>query len=103
IETNFIQNNLISSSNFPNPFNPSTTIEFSIEQNQQNEQVKLVIYNIKGEKVRELPIVTPSPSHTFSVTWNGTDDYNKPVSSGVYFYKMKAGEYNSIKKMMLLK
>jgi len=83
--------------NYPNPFNPSTTIEFTIEQNRQYE---LEIYNLKGQIVKEYshPELVEG-----SVTWNGHDDNNKPVSSGVYFYKLKSGEFESINKMLLMK
>jgi hypothetical protein len=97
--------------NYPNPFNPETTIYFTTTENiglrstspGQAQNTKLSIYNIKGEKVRELPIVTPSPSHTLSVTWNGTDDNGKPVTSGIYFYKLESGNKSSVKKCLLLK
>ena len=100
-------------SNYPNPFNPSTTISFNISRKDvglrstspgQAKDVEIIIYNIKGEKVRELPIVTPSPSHTLSITWTGTDDSGKPVSSGVYLYQLKVGnKFSQTRKMLLLK
>ncbi len=96
-KSEFLISNLTS---FPNPFNPTTTISFSIPE---DVYVKITIYNIKGQKVRELPIVTPSPSHTLSVTWDGTDSNNKPVSSGIYFYKISSGNESVMKKMLLLK
>jgi predicted outer membrane repeat protein len=93
--------------NYPNPFNPSgagrspiTTISFSIPNDCNLE---LSIYNIKGQKVKEFLIISPSPGHTLSVTWDGTDDNNKPVSSGIYFYKLKAGDFQKVKKMILLR
>ncbi len=97
-------------SSFPNPFNPKTTIHFSIEQNQQNEQIELEIYNLKGQKIKtleNLESASPSPFFAdgvgYSITWDGTDDNNQPVSSGIYFYKLKAGKYTSTKKMILMK
>jgi len=90
--------------NYPNPFNPTTTIEFSIEQNQQNEQIKLEIYNIKGEKVKSLPILSPSPVHALSIIWDGTDENNQPVSSGIYLYQLKVnGMKIAVKKCLFLK
>jgi len=86
-------------SNFPNPFNPTTTIHFSIEQNQQNEQIELEIYNLKGQKVKQFSDIRGQTS----VIWNGTDQNNKPVSSGIYLYKLEAGKYTSTKKMILMK
>jgi hypothetical protein len=98
--------------NYPNPFNPSTTIQFSNEQNQPQlyngagkyEQIKIEIYNIKGQKVKEFLIVSPSPGHTLSVTWDGTDENNQPVSSGIYFYKLKINNTTkAVRKMLLIK
>jgi hypothetical protein len=99
-QIHYYQNQL---SNYPNPFNPSTTIEFRLgnELNEQDE-LSLSIYNLKGQKVKTLP-VSKSQSHTVSVVWNGTDDYNKSVSSGIYFYKLKAGDFEKTKKCLLMK
>ncbi len=88
--------------NYPNPFNPTTTIEFSIEQNQQNELTELVIYNLKGQKVKQL-ISDQLSAGQHSVVWNGDDENNKPVSSGMYFYNLRVRRYSSTKKMILLK
>ncbi len=64
--------------------------------------VNLEVFNIKGQKVKTLvDKVLPAGQH--SVVWNGKDENGKPVSNGVYFYKMKAGQYTSTKKMILLK
>ena len=97
-------------SNYPNPFNPSTTISFSIEQNVQDELLGLVIYNLKGQKVKDL---SPSLCHPefiegrgekqYSVIWNGTDENNQSVSSGIYFYKLKSANFEEAKKMILMK
>jgi len=87
------------SSNYPNPFNPETTIDFSFSQ---DNQVKLTIYNIKGQRIREY-IMNNDKYKTNKIVWNGTDDNGKPVTSGLYFYKLKAGEYEKTKKMILMK
>ncbi len=89
--------------NYPNPFNPSTTIAFSISI---PGHVTLEVFNIKGEKVKILVDgVLDVNNHT--VTWNGTDNAGKSVASGVYFYKLisdgNSGRYTSTKKMILLK
>ncbi|MCF7868873.1 MAG: T9SS type A sorting domain-containing protein, partial [Candidatus Cloacimonetes bacterium] len=85
--------------NYPNPFNPSTTIAFNLAN---AGHVTIDVYNIKGEKVRTLVDGEfTATSHT--VTWDGIDDNNKQVSSGVYFYKMKADKYVQTKKMILMK
>jgi len=95
--------------NYPNPFNSSTTISFQIsnEQNQQDEQIKIDIYNIKGQKVRTLECVNDvdakATESLYSKTWNGTDENNKPVSSGIYFYRLKTDGFSQTKKMILTK
>ena len=86
--------------NYPNPFNPITTISFDLPVYIANPVIE--IFNVKGEKVRELPIVSPSPAHTLSVKWDGTDNYQNQVSSGVYLYRIKTDEGISISKKMLL-
>jgi len=86
--------------NYPNPFNPETTIKFTTENIEKNTE--LVIYNLKGQKVKIL-INEKLEAGNHQVVWNGKDENGKPVSSGIYFYKMKAGEYTSMKKMILMK
>jgi len=90
--------------NYPNPFNPSTSITFKLsnELNQQIENLELIVYNLKGQKVKKLEIINLKLGIN-NVEWNGTDQNNKSVSSGIYFYKLKAGNFQQIRKMMLLK
>jgi len=91
-------------SNSPNPFNPETTIQFSNEQNQQNEQIKIEIFNIKGQKVKTFLINTYTHTPINTVIWDGTDENNLPVGSGIYLYKLKLDDKKvATKKMMLLK
>ncbi|MCK4653887.1 MAG: carboxypeptidase regulatory-like domain-containing protein [Candidatus Cloacimonetes bacterium] len=86
--------------NYPNPFNPTTTISFSLEEPCH---VTLAVFNIKGKKIRDLVDAELKAAY-HSITWNGKDNNDKPASSGVYFYKMKAGgRYTSTKKMILMK
>ena len=80
--------------NFPNPFNPSTTIRFSVPS---SEFVSLIIYNSIGEKVAEL-VNQVLPAGIYNVNWNAEN-----VSSGVYFYKIEAGSFINTKKMILLR
>ncbi len=87
-------------SNYPNPFNPSTTISFNVTQSSDFATIE--IYNLKGQKVKTLP-VPESQSHTFSVIWNGDDENGKPVSSGIYFANLKFGKTEASCKMLLLK
>jgi Peptidase family C25/FlgD Ig-like domain len=87
--------------NYPNPFNPNTTISFSVESDIA-ESTELIIFNLKGQKVRQL-VKDQLSAGQHSVDWNGKDDNNKQVSSGVYFYKLSAGKINLIRKMVLIK
>jgi hypothetical protein len=85
--------------NYPNPFNPQTTIQFNLTS---PENVLLEIFNLKGEKVKVLLHDTRNAGE-HSIIWNGTDQNNKSVSSGMYFYKLSTGSYSGIKKMILMK
>ncbi|MEA2095090.1 MAG: T9SS type A sorting domain-containing protein, partial [Candidatus Cloacimonadota bacterium] len=75
-------------SNYPNPFNPETTISFSV-QNEFPENTELIVYNLKGQKVKQL-INKPLSNGDYSIVWDGSDKDNKQVSSGVYFYQLKS-------------
>ena len=86
--------------NYPNPFNPETKIVFNLPE---EGNVKLEIYNIKGQKVKILLDCYMSPGRS-EMIWNGRDDNGKAVSSGVYFYKLNVnGKTEKTKKMLLLK
>jgi len=87
-------------SNFPNPFNPSTTIKFSL---LNDSYIKLSIFNIKGQIIKTLTN-NEFTKGDHSIMWNGDDDNNKPVSTGIYFYKLLVnGETVSVKKCLMLK
>lgn len=100
------ENTIISSisdfklTNFPNPFNPTTTISFWVTQN--SDFVNLEVYNIKGQKVKTL-LNEELQKGKHTAIWYGLDSNNKPVSSGIYLYKIKAGNRESVKRMLLLK
>lgn len=85
--------------NVPNPFNPTTTISFSLSE---PAPVALEIYNVSGRRVRTL-VRSQQPAGTHEVTWDGRDDSGASVSSGVYFYRLTAGEYSEAKRMTLLR
>ncbi|MCF7792630.1 MAG: T9SS type A sorting domain-containing protein [Candidatus Cloacimonetes bacterium] len=88
------------SQNYPNPFNPVTNIDYSLSQ---AGDVTIEVFNVKGQKVTTLVDEYKEAGH-HEVVWNGKDANNRNVSSGVYFYKMKAGgRYTSTRKMILLK
>lgn len=87
-------------SNYPNPFNPSTTISFSI---RENSKIILSIYNIKGQKIKTL-IDDEIGKGNHSIIWNGVDEAGKPIGSGLYFYKLNVnGKTESVKKCLLVK
>ena len=98
-EDNVVAPKLKLYSNYPNPFNPETNISFDLPC---DSEVTLDIYNIKGQKVK---ILTDSrlSAGNHSVIWNGTNSNNKPVASGVYFYKLRFDGKELTKKMVLLK
>lgn len=85
--------------NYPNPFNPETNINFNTSQ---ESNVKITVFNIKGQKVTTL-VDEIMPAGVHSISWNGKDENDRSVTSGVYFYTMEAGKYHTTKKMMLLK
>lgn len=85
--------------NYPNPFNPSTTIEFSLER---REMVTVEVFNTLGQKVRTLLKESIAPG-THQVVWNGNDDSDHAVSTGVYLYRLTAGNVAETKKMLLVK
>lgn len=86
--------------NHPNPFNPSTTINFSIHN---DSNVELVVYNIKGQKIKSLAN-NDFTKGSYSIIWDGDDDTESPISSGVYLYKLNiSGKTEAVKKCLLLK
>ncbi len=87
------------SQNFPNPFNPTTTIKYQVPK---SVDVTLNIYNILGQKVRTLVNKTMEPGY-YKVVWDGTNDYGVKVASGIYLYRIKAGDFVQTRKMILMK
>ncbi|MCK5051117.1 MAG: T9SS type A sorting domain-containing protein [Candidatus Cloacimonetes bacterium] len=102
LENNIVQAEKPYLTNYPNPFNPTTTILFNVAT-EINEDMKLMIYNVKGQKVKEFTIPHPLTLVSNQITWDGTDETGKPVSSGVYFYKLKSGAFEMNRKCLLLK
>ena len=85
--------------NYPNPFNPETTISFNIAV---DSIVSIDIYNIRGHLVKTL-LNNHLQQGNHTVIWNGIDNHGQQVSSGVYFYQMRTADYSEIKRMVLLK
>ena len=88
-------------SSYPNPFNPQTSISFSIS-NEFETDVLINIYNVKGQKIKHL-INSPYRRGTYRITFDGTDDAGNSLPSGVYFYQMRAGDFVQTRKMFLMK
>jgi flagellar hook assembly protein FlgD len=85
--------------NYPNPFNPTTNIQYELPQ---KSDVQISIYDLLGRKVTTL-VSEKQDAGKKTVTWNATNDQGKPVSAGVYLYQIRAGEYVQTKKMLLIK
>ncbi|MBN2365400.1 MAG: T9SS C-terminal target domain-containing protein [Calditrichaeota bacterium] len=85
--------------NFPNPFNPRTTI--SLEVVRQGN-VRLTVFNINGERVSDL-IDEELPAGSYHVTWNATNDRGQTLPSGIYVYRLSANGFEQTKRMLLLK
>jgi hypothetical protein len=85
--------------NYPNPFNPETNISFSLPE---ESEVNLKIYNLRGQLIKVLVNSRLKPGlHVF--TWDGKDESGRDLSSGIYFYRLIAGEYSGAKKMVRIK
>lgn len=85
--------------NYPNPFNPTTTIRYQLPV---SSEVSLVIYNLRGQVVRQLA-AGQMPAGTHSLQWDGRSDTGAHVVSGVYVYKLTAGTFVQVRRMVLLK
>ncbi len=85
--------------NVPNPFNPATTIKYSIAT---DTDVSLVVYDVSGRRVRTL-VDNHQRADVYKVAWDGMNDQGQRVASGMYFYKLAAGKFVQTRKMMLLK
>ena len=85
--------------NYPNPFNPTTTIEYSLPK---VTDVKITIFNVRGQLVTTI-VNTQQAQGAYRVLWNAMDDFGNRVSSGMYFYRIEAGDFIKTKKMLLMK
>ncbi|MBL7013810.1 MAG: T9SS type A sorting domain-containing protein [Candidatus Marinimicrobia bacterium] len=85
--------------NYPNPFNPTTTLQYDLPE---DAQVRIMVYDLMGREVKTL--VNSQQNAGFkSIIWDATNDLGQPVSAGMYLYRISAGNFHSIKKMILLK
>lgn len=88
--------------NHPNPFNPSTVIEYAIAEQAGPVRATLEIYNLLGQRVRTL-VDGEQAAGTYSARWDGTDDGGTTVASGVYLYRLTAGDFVAMRKMLFLR
>ena len=95
----FIPEEFNVSQNYPNPFNPSTTINYSIPQ---QSRVVIKVYDMMGREINTLVNEDKSPGY-YSAQWNGENSYGSRVATGIYFYRVVAGNFTQVKKMILLK
>ena len=87
--------------NYPNPFNSTTAISYQLSAVRPHHTT-LKIYNILGQKIRTL-VDEKQPPGNYSILWDGKDENGRPVSSGIYFYRLKAGNFCQVRKMVLLR
>ena len=85
--------------NMPNPFNPATVIGYQL---QEAGRVRLAIYNLLGQEVRVL-VDEQKEAGSFTATWDGADELGRRVASGVYLYRIQAGDFSASRRMLLLK
>jgi len=85
--------------NYPNPFNPVTTIRYQLPK---SANVHLAVYNMLGQKVKTL-VNENQPAKYYSIQWNGLNETGSKVASGIYLYRIEAGDYIKTNKMLLLK
>ena len=85
--------------NYPNPFNPTTTLTFELPKQMK---VQLVVYDVLGRKVNEL-LNGVQRQGVHKVVWNGADSRGRPVSSGVYFYRLETSQKSITRSMLLTK
>ena len=85
--------------NYPNPFNPTTRISYTIAE---RGLVSIDVFDILGRHVSTL-LNEVQPAGSYEITWNGRNNENLPVTSGVYFYRLRSGSFAKTNKMVLLK
>ncbi|MFA5832654.1 MAG: DUF3160 domain-containing protein [Bacteroidota bacterium] len=97
-----IPSQLTLGNNYPNPFNSSTIISFSIPRSLSNHRVELTIYDVQGRRVKQL-LQQQMPEGNYAARWDGTAENGKGAASGVYFYHLISGDQRQIGKMSLIK
>ena len=97
-----LPDNFTVNQNYPNPFNPSTNISFSIPNDKASYFVTIKIYDVLGRLIKTL-VNEEKTAGNYTVQWNGLDEFNHKVSSGIYLYTVQADQMRVTKKMILLK
>jgi hypothetical protein len=87
------------STNYPNPFNPSTSLKFRVPK---KGRVKIAVYDVAGRKIKVL-VDGKYDRGEFTTTWDGKNESGAPVASGVYFARMESTGYSTVTKMVLLR
>ena len=87
---------------YPNPFNPTTTIDYTL---RENSNVSIIVYDLMGRVVKELvnEFKLSDGGATHSVVWNGTDNSGSLVSSGIYIYRMISNDFTKSHRITLMK
>jgi flagellar hook assembly protein FlgD len=86
--------------NFPNPFNPSTTIRYQVGKDAQGVATQVVVFDLLGREIRRLVDARQEPGY-YEVVWDGKDEQGRAVPSGVYFVRLRAGDVAMVKRMLL--
>lgn len=87
------------SQNYPNPFNPATTLEYDLPE---EAEVNITVYSILGQRIKTLINEKKQAGH-YQLTWDGTDESNHKVPSGIYLVRMDAGEFSAIRKITMMR
>ena len=98
-EKNILPKQFALHDNYPNPFNPNTTIRFDLPK---EIDVSIIIFNLLGQKVKTID-KSQMNAGFHSITWNGTNNHGAQVSAGMYLYQLRTSDFVKTKKMVLLK
>ncbi|MBT4580094.1 MAG: T9SS type A sorting domain-containing protein [Candidatus Marinimicrobia bacterium] len=99
IENNKMPNKINIHNAFPNPFNPTTTLQYGLPE---DAKVSVMIYDLMGREIKTLVNIQQSSGFK-SVVWDATNDLGQPVSAGMYIYRISSGDFHQMKKIVLLK
>ncbi len=100
IEDEFVPGTFALAQNYPNPFNPTTTISYNLGK---SAEVSLEVFNVLGQRVRSLIANQVQPAGRYAIQWDGKDEGGRQMSTGLYFYRIKAGDFVRAHKMTLIK